>query len=296
MTTTIKTKHYDYTFTLTPGCRKPGAQTFFHPDHAYRFLEQALDASRNGLNICTLYTHCNGLLDAGHDRMLAGLSRRLHQGSVSVVKTPRNGRKSGGGNGAGPQKDADADLRYNAMGWSVAPDAAGRYRFRRGSPADGSRPLDNDAPEVRFNHDGAERTSRLGIQYLYVNGMPVIDARFTVHDQGTGQKIREGAIRPEMVTWVTLPARHKRVTVKLHDDPFIKSYLKSPVPNPEKKKADARPGWFDRMTRALIDAGDWTVEMLKGDFNQDPTLGQIITNTDETVISRSKPLNVAGER
>ena len=170
------------------------------------------------------------------------------------------------------------------MGWSVAPDATGRYRFRRGSPADGSRPLDNDAPEVRFNHDGVERTSRLGIQYLYVNGMPVIDARFTVHDHGTGQKIREGAIRPEMVTWITLPAHNKRVTVKLHDDPFIKSYLKSPVPNPEKRKADARPGWFDRMTRALIDAGDWTVEMLKGDFNQDPTLGQIITNTLITMI------------
>ena len=29
--------------------------------------------------------------------------------------------------------------------------------------------------------------------------------------------------------------------------------------DPEKRKADARPGWFDRMTKALIDAGDWTV-------------------------------------
>ena len=284
MMTKIKTRHHHYTFTLTPGCRCPGAESFFRPEQAYHFLRKALNTSVNGVNICTLYTHCNGLLGAGHERMLADLSRMLHQGSVSVIKTPRNGRKSSGGNGTGAKDPADTDLRYNAMGWSVEPGPAGKYLFKRGSLADGSRHLENDVPEVKINHDGSERTSRLGIQYLYVNGTPVIGARFTVYNQSTGQKIRQGFIRPDMVTWVTLPAYHKRVTVRLHDDPYIKRYLKHPVPNPEKRKADAWPGWFDRMTKKLIAAGDWTVELLKGDFNQDPTLAQIITNTIITMI------------
>ena len=69
---------------------------------------------------------------------------------------------------------------------------------------------------------------------------------------------------------------------KFDKDPSTVEYLKQPVPNPELAKV--REGWLDRMADNVADVGSWTWGMIQGDFNENPTMGQIATNAVITMI------------
>lgn len=72
--------------------------------------------------------------------------------------------------------------------------------------------------------------------------------------------------------------------MELHDDPLIQTCLRHSFPDPEIPKP--QPGWFDRMSAALSSTGYLGSGVIAGDFDENPTLIQIITNTAIIMIPR----------
>ncbi|MCP4746059.1 MAG: hypothetical protein GY874_07940, partial [Desulfobacteraceae bacterium] len=122
---------------------------------------------------------------------------------------------------------------------------------------------------------------QITVVYQYADKTPVAGAICSIFDQNKSL-VAEGPIIDAPETVFQLPGHVNKLTVELHKDPLIQSYIQQPFPNPEVPKAE--PGWFDRMTAALDSAGDWTLGVIAGDFNENPTVGQIIANTIITMI------------
>ena len=107
--------------------------------------------------------------------------------------------------------------------------------------------------------------------------------KHTLHDQN-GRLILSGRLTEAPETRVQLPDDVSRVSVRFHDDPRLVTYLRLPITNQQAQKAIQAKGWFERMSGALASAGDWAAGVVAGDFNEDPTLSQIIVNTAVTMI------------
>ncbi|MCP4748499.1 MAG: hypothetical protein GY874_20550, partial [Desulfobacteraceae bacterium] len=122
---------------------------------------------------------------------------------------------------------------------------------------------------------------QITVVYQYADKTPVAGAICSIFDQNKSL-VAEGPIIDAPETVFQLPNHVNKLTVELHKDPLIQTYIQQPFPNPEVPKAE--PGWFDRMAAALDSAGDWTLDVIAGDFNENPTLSQIITNTIITMI------------
>jgi hypothetical protein len=71
-----------------------------------------------------------------------------------------------------------------------------------------------------------------------------------------------------------------QVTYSFHDDPDIIQIKKQPQPHGQK----VTPGWMERISQMLVDSGSWAWGVIQGDFNENPSIGQIITNTLITMI------------
>ena len=121
----------------------------------------------------------------------------------------------------------------------------------------------------------------VAVVYQYADGTPVAGALCSIFDQNRAL-VAEGPITAAPKTIFKLPNHVSRLYVEFSKDPLIRAYLRQPFPNPEIEKAE--PGWFDRMAGAMQSAGDWTWGVIAGDFNENPTLSQIITNTLITMI------------
>jgi hypothetical protein len=124
------------------------------------------------------------------------------------------------------------------------------------------------------------------LDYRYADGTGVAGAKYEVFDAG-GAKLAAGTLGGDGTARASIPLAVSHVQARYFDDPRQIAILKASHPTPY----PAPPGWQTRMTADLQsawqttkDAGIWTWGMLQGDFNEDPTVGQIITNAVVTAI------------
>lgn len=119
----------------------------------------------------------------------------------------------------------------------------------------------------------------IDLEYLYVDGSPVAGAKYTVNDAHSGF-CTTGTLDERGQSHVELPPNVSQVTYSFHDDPDIIQIEKQPQPHGQK----VTPGWMDRARQMLVDSGSWVWGVIQGDFNEDASIGQIITNTLITMI------------
>ncbi|MFZ1986030.1 MAG: hypothetical protein WAU91_16555, partial [Desulfatitalea sp.] len=124
------------------------------------------------------------------------------------------------------------------------------------------------------------------LAYRYADGSGVAGAKYEVFDPGGG-RLTAGTLGGDGTARAGIPLAVSHVQVRYSDDPKQKAILIASHPTP----VSAPPGWSDRMSAALTrtwrtttDAAGWTWGMIQGDFNEDPTVGQIITNAVITAI------------
>lgn len=155
-------------------------------------------------------------------------------------------------------------------------------------------------PRPNIVEEVAQRAATLGpepepdnwidLEYKYADGSGVGGAAYTVSEVGGGV-VASGTLSPEGKAYVVLPQHITEVEVKYHDDPQDIATLKPSEP----KQAEDPPGWFDRMSDRVSAAfwrdweqtkkeAEWVWGMVQGDFNEDPSVSQIITNAVITMI------------
>ena len=136
----------------------------------------------------------------------------------------------------------------------------------------------------------------IDLEYLYADGTGVSGAQYIVKDIDVKDgeensdnpiEVAKGTLPSSGKVRVTLPNHVKNVSVEFFDDPATINVLKPAKP----KKQAAPSGWLERMGNAMqnaweagADAMDWAWETVQGDFNENPTSGQIITNALITMI------------
>ncbi len=119
------------------------------------------------------------------------------------------------------------------------------------------------------------------VAYQYADGSGVGGARYSVVDTATGSEVASGTLPASGEIRVAIPVEVSNVEVFFFDDPEEVAIVKESKPEVTE---DVPDGWFDRMTQGLQDGADWTWELLQGDFNENPSVGQIITNAIITMI------------
>ncbi len=112
------------------------------------------------------------------------------------------------------------------------------------------------------------------VQYLYSDATTVAGAGYTVSDAGGSFKV-SGVLDSQGQAHVDLPFGVAQVKYSFHDDPDTLELKVKPVAH----HLVAAPGWLERIGNSLKGAGAWVWGVLQGDFNEDASLGQIITGT-----------------
>jgi hypothetical protein len=131
-------------------------------------------------------------------------------------------------------------------------------------------------------HPCAKKVNFVELQYLYCDGVGVAGASYEVKDLDTNGIVASGTLDNEGYAYSNLPLSTNRIKYYFYNDPKpVKIDLK-PIKNEEKAKVST--GWLDRMTDSVVAAGDWTWGAVQGDYNEDPTMGQIALNTALTLI------------
>jgi uncharacterized Zn-binding protein involved in type VI secretion len=132
-------------------------------------------------------------------------------------------------------------------------------------------PTANAAP-----HQEAENW--IALQYYYSDGTGVGGAQYQVKDNKTQTVVAQGKLDANGYAKPTLPASITDVSYNFYNDPPTIEYRIKPTSNPENKQV--KPGWFERVG----DSVEWVWGALQGDFNENPTTGQIALNTVITMI------------
>ncbi len=136
-----------------------------------------------------------------------------------------------------------------------------------------------------------EETNWIDLEYLYADGTGVAGAEYEVRSL-SGSLLSTGSLNQQGQSRVTLPLHESQVTVKFFNDPQDVAILKPS--NPVHVNVSDQ-GWFESMSSEIIalwdsttetvyDASVWTWGMVQGDFNKNPTTGQLITNCVITAI------------
>lgn len=121
------------------------------------------------------------------------------------------------------------------------------------------------------------------LKYLYCDGSPVGGARYLVHDRGSGAIVAQGTLDSSGFAHCALPLGLEDVTYDFDADPAVDEYLRQPAPNPNASQVP--PGWRALQLRAkFAAAGEWTWGAVQGDFNEDPTLGQVVVGSVITMV------------
>lgn len=132
-------------------------------------------------------------------------------------------------------------------------------------------------------HDG----NWIHIRYEYTEGDPVTDAVFVVQkangEQSGGDVIAEGvlSIGPDAehrFVHVDLGDYDGPVDVLFYDDPT------EPAPYSEPAPVEDERGWLRRAADAVVGGAEWIGEVGMGDFNENMSTGQIITNAIVTAV------------
>ncbi|ATG47764.1 hypothetical protein CEW89_09430 [Celeribacter ethanolicus] len=129
------------------------------------------------------------------------------------------------------------------------------------------------------------------IRYEYPNEMPVTDAIYVVQKPNNGEP--GGEVIAEGVLTVTDQSQHEFIHVDLgeysgevevffFDDPTEPEPIEEPAPVEDER------AWYEKAATAIVqsasDAASWTGGVLAGDFNEEMSTGQIITNAVVTAI------------
>ena len=133
----------------------------------------------------------------------------------------------------------------------------------------------------------SEEKNWIDLEYRYADGSGVGGARYSVKDANSGAELASGQLGVDGTAYVTLPLSATAVTVEYSNDPALNKVLAPTEPIIK----DTHTGWFERMGKAVesawdstTDGLDWAWGTLQGDFNENPTSGQIITNAVVTMI------------
>lgn len=125
------------------------------------------------------------------------------------------------------------------------------------------------------------------VRYEYTEGDPVTDAVFVVQKPNEGKP--GGEVVAEGVLTVSPQAEHEFVHVDLGDysgpvEVFFFDDPTEPVPIEETPEVADERGWLARAADAVVDSAKWSGGVLQGDFNEDMSTGQIITNAVVTAV------------
>ncbi|HYO73799.1 MAG TPA: hypothetical protein VEU33_47810 [Archangium sp.] len=160
-----------------------------------------------------------------------------------------------GGRCIDPTSEADAALRKK---WLDAYGAAGGAVEE---VPDAGRPLTNIIQPCPL--------WQIDLLYQYVDGSPVGGATYVIRSH-TGHVLYQGKLGQDGRTQIKgVPPEHRTFLLHFRDDPApYKPFLKTAEPpKPEDKK------------NFIEEVADWLWGALQGDFNKDPTYGQIAFNT-----------------
>lgn len=141
-----------------------------------------------------------------------------------------------------------------------------------------------------FGDDDTAKSDENWVDLVYVdsNDKPVGGARYVVLDANDNE-LASGKLDNNGFAHVALPPDVAVIRYYFEDDPkkyeIDKEY--QPVPNPHYEEqgfwatVDLK---MEETGRAIKDAAFWTWGVLQGDFNENPTIGQIIARMGLTVI------------
>lgn len=125
------------------------------------------------------------------------------------------------------------------------------------------------------------------VRYDYTEGDPITDAAYVVQKPNDGKPggevIAEGilAVGPNsdhLFAHVDLGDYNGEVEVFFFDDPT------EPVPYNEPQPVEDERNWLQRAADGVMSAASWTGDVIQGDFNEDMTTGQIVTNALVTAV------------
>lgn len=125
------------------------------------------------------------------------------------------------------------------------------------------------------------------VRYEYTEGDPVTDATYVVQKPNNGRP--GGEVLLEGVLSIGPNAAHDFVHVPLGDysgevEVFFIDDPTEPVAYIEEQPVEDEKGWFSRVVQGVLDGGEWIVEVAQGDFNEDMSTGQIVSNALVTAI------------
>ena len=132
-------------------------------------------------------------------------------------------------------------------------------------------------------HDG----NWIHVRYEYTEGDPITDAVFVVQKPNDGRQ--GGEVITEGVLAIGPQAEHDFVHVDLGDysgpvEVFFFDDPTEPVPYTEPAPVADERGWLERAADTVADSAKWSGGVLQGDFNEDMSTGQIITNAVMTAV------------
>ena len=125
------------------------------------------------------------------------------------------------------------------------------------------------------------------VRYEYTEGDPVGDAVFVVQAPNGGEP--GGTVLAEGVIAIGPDAEHDFVHVDLGDhssavEVFVFDDPTEPVPFEEPQPVADERNWLRSAADAVMSGAEWTWDVAQGDFNENMSTGQIITNAIVTAV------------
>lgn len=134
--------------------------------------------------------------------------------------------------------------------------------------------------EVGKPAQDCDKKNWIKLHYTYCDGTGVPGARFTV-TRPNGSMVVTGVLGGDGKAYRDIPLDVGPVRYWYDQDPYGEHYKPVLVPHGELLK---EPGFLDSAADKIKSGVDWVWGGLQGDFNRDPTIGQIAFNTVLTVI------------
>lgn len=134
-----------------------------------------------------------------------------------------------------------------------------------------------------IDEDESPTDNWVSLEYQYADGTGINGASYQVYNKVNGNLIASGSLDANGRATAALPMDVDDVDVVYSNDP---AELLELIVQPESKIIESAPqsNWLQRIGNSIADAANWTWGTLKGDFNENPTVGQVITNAILTSI------------
>lgn len=131
--------------------------------------------------------------------------------------------------------------------------------------------------------DNEEPDNWVELEYFDAHGNPVAGAKYVVLDLN-GKELASGTLDGNGFARVELEPKVDVVEFYFDDDPeYVIDDEYKPKENPN-AKAEEDEGYWESTKQFLSDAAEWTWGVLQGDFNEDPSISQIVVRAVITLI------------